>query len=68
MMPSHQKSALENSLPRPRKRQRSGRPELPAIELAEICRWIELNRDVIVEFWDGVITPDEAIARLRKLP
>ena len=44
------------------------RPELLADDLAEVCRWIELNRDVIIEFWDGAITPDEAIARLRPLP
>jgi hypothetical protein len=47
----------------------SGRqPELPTTDLSEVCRWIELNRDVIIDFWDGVITPDEAIPRLRKLP
>jgi hypothetical protein len=47
----------------------SGRqPELPTADLSEVCRWITLNRDVIIEFWDGVITPDEAIARLQKLP
>jgi hypothetical protein len=46
----------------------SGRRELPASDLAEVCRWVELNRDVIVDFWDGAITPDEAIARLQPLP
>jgi len=46
----------------------SGRRELPTSDLAKVCRWIELNRDVIIEFWDGVITPDETIARLQKLP
>lgn len=46
----------------------SGRRELPPSDLAEVCRWIELNRNVIIEFWDGVITPDQAIARLQKLP
>jgi hypothetical protein len=28
----------------------SGRRELPRNDLAEVCRWIELNRDVIIEF------------------
>ena len=45
----------------------SRQPELPAGDLAEVCRWVDLNGDVIIEFWDGVITPDEAIARLEKL-
>jgi hypothetical protein len=43
-------------------------PQLPTGDLALVCRWIVLNHDVIVEFWDGVITPDEALARLQKLP
>jgi hypothetical protein len=48
---------------------RSGRqPELPTDDLAQVCDWVVLNRDVIIEFWNGAITPDEAIARLQKLP
>jgi hypothetical protein len=31
--------------------------------------WIELNRDVIVKFWDGdILYTDEALAALRPLP
>lgn len=41
-------------------------PELAAADLAEVCRWVEVNRDVIIESWN--ITPDEAIARLEYLP
>jgi hypothetical protein len=29
---------------------------------------IALNRDVIADFWDDVITPDDALAGLQKLP
>ena len=43
-------------------------PQLPADDLALVCRWIDLNRDVIVEFWDGVIVFDEVTPRLRRLP
>ena len=28
-------------------------PELPAADLALICRWIKLNRDTILDFWNG---------------
>ncbi|HEY1300761.1 MAG TPA: hypothetical protein VGF07_09705, partial [Stellaceae bacterium] len=41
---------------------------LPAADVALVSRWIELNRAVIIDFWNQAITPDEAIARLRKLP
>ena len=48
---------------------RPGRqPELPTSELAEVCRWIALNHDVILDFWNGTIKPDEVIAWLQKLP
>jgi hypothetical protein len=47
----------------------SGRqPQLPTGELALVCRWIDLNRPVILEFWDGVISFDEVAPRLQKLP
>jgi len=48
-------------------RSRRGEP-LSAADLAQARRWIELNRDVIIDFWDQVITPDEAAARLQRLP
>ena len=45
-----------------------GRPELPTADLALVCQWIELNRDVIIEFWNGAIDYIDATARLQKLP
>jgi hypothetical protein len=41
---------------------------LPAADVALVSRWIELNRDMIIDLWDQVVTPDDAIARLQKLP
>ena len=41
---------------------------LSAADVALVCRWIELNRTVIIDLWNQAITPDEAIARLRRLP
>jgi len=35
---------------------------LPAADIALVTRWIELNRDVIIDLWDQAITPDVAIA------
>ena len=43
-------------------------PELPTADLAQVCRWIELNSDMIIDFWDGVITPRQVYPRLQKLP
>jgi hypothetical protein len=33
-----------------------------------VRQWIQLNRDVIIEFWDGKLDPDEALSRLHRLP
>lgn len=43
-------------------------PELPPADLALVCRWIDLNRDTIVDFWDGAVDFLEAGARLKRLP
>ena len=43
------------------------RPQLSVADLALVCRWVDLNRDVIVEFWDGVIAFDEVAPRLQQL-
>lgn len=43
-------------------------PELPVADLVQVCHWITLNRDVIIDFWDGAIDFIEAGARLQKLP
>ena len=40
---------------------------LPASDLALVSQWINLNRDVIIEFWDGVIDFDQVAPRLRRL-
>ena len=44
------------------------RPELPGADLALVCQWIGLNRDVIIDFWNGAIDYIDATARLQKLP
>lgn len=41
---------------------------LPAADVALVGRWIELNRDVIVDFWNGVIASRDVHARLQPLP
>jgi hypothetical protein len=41
---------------------------LPAADVALVSRWIELNRGVIVDFWNGSIDAGDVIARLQQLP
>ena len=41
---------------------------LPTADFALVRRWIELNRQTIIDFWDGKISPRQAQAQLRKLP
>ncbi len=42
--------------------------ELDPKDLELVRRWIELNRDVIVRFWDGeIMYTDEALAALQRL-
>jgi hypothetical protein len=41
---------------------------LPAADFALLRHWIELNRQTIIDFWDGKISPRQAQAQLRKLP
>ena len=33
-----------------------------------LAAWIERNRDVILDYWNGLIEIDEALPRLRRLP
>jgi hypothetical protein len=40
---------------------------LPAADVALVSRWIDLNRDVIIDFWGGAITSREVHARLQRL-
>ncbi|MBL8549802.1 MAG: hypothetical protein JNJ73_07435 [Hyphomonadaceae bacterium] len=43
--------------------------DLAAADLALVRAWIDLNRDVIVDFWNGdILYTDEVLAALRKLP
>jgi hypothetical protein len=50
--------------PRPRLVHRG---RLSASDAAQVRRWIELNRDVIIDHWDGKLAIDEVIPRLRQL-
>jgi hypothetical protein len=40
---------------------------LPAADVALVSRWIALNRNVIIAFWDGAIDFDEVAGRLARL-
>jgi hypothetical protein len=38
---------------------------LDAHDLALVRRWVELNRDALVAYWEGDLLTDEVIGRLR---
>ena len=40
---------------------------LPAADVALVSRWIDLNRDVIIDHWNGVIDFDQVKPRLQQL-
>jgi hypothetical protein len=40
---------------------------LPAADVALVSRWIDLNQDVIIDYWNGVIGFDEVKPRLRQV-
>jgi hypothetical protein len=40
-------------------------PALDGPDLALVRRWVELNRDELVAYWEGDALTDEVIARLR---
>ena len=40
---------------------------LPAADVALVSRWIDLNRGVIIDYWNGVIDFDEIKPRLQQL-
>jgi phage terminase large subunit-like protein len=40
---------------------------LPATDVALVSRWIDLNRDVIIDYWNGVIAFDEVKPRLQQV-
>jgi len=41
---------------------------LPPADVVLVKRWIVLNQDVIIDFWNGQIDFDEVGVRLEKLP
>lgn len=41
---------------------------LPPANVALVSRWIELNRAVIIDFWDGTIAFDGVQPPLQRLP
>jgi len=40
---------------------------LSASDVALVSRWIDLNRDPIIDFWNGVIDALDTFARLRSI-
>jgi hypothetical protein len=40
---------------------------LPAADVALVSRWIDLNRDVIIDYWNGVIDFDEVKPHLQQV-
>ena len=40
---------------------------LPAADVALVSRWIDLNRDVIIDYWNGVIGFDAVTPGLQKV-
>jgi hypothetical protein len=40
---------------------------LLAADVALVSRWIDLNRDVIIDYWNGVIDFDEVKPRLQRV-
>ena len=41
--------------------------ELPAESLAQVLRWVELNANALVDYWNGAIDTVEFVARLRRI-
>jgi hypothetical protein len=44
------------------------RGTLSAADVARVSDWIELNRQIIIDLWDGKLSPRQAMAQLRKVP
>jgi hypothetical protein len=40
---------------------------LPAADVVLVSRWIDLNRDVIIDYWNGMIDFDEVKPRLQQV-
>jgi hypothetical protein len=43
-------------------------PELDRRDMGLVRRWIELNREAIIAYWNGDLLTDEVIARLQPIP
>lgn len=41
---------------------------LSTADLGLVNRWIELNRDAIIDYWDGKLSLTDFLSRLEKLP
>ena len=41
--------------------------QLPSQDLAVVARWIELNRDALVGYWDGLLSTVEFATRIQKV-
>ncbi len=41
--------------------------QMSASDLAQLTRWIELNRDVLIRYWDGEIDTKDAIDTLKPI-
>ena len=40
---------------------------IQAADVALVSRWMDLNRDVIIDYWHGVIDFDEVTPRLQQV-
>jgi hypothetical protein len=41
--------------------------EMESSDLAQLTRWIELNRDAIIRYWNGELDTVDALAEMRPL-
>ena len=41
--------------------------DLPTVDLLLVEQWIELNRDVILDYWHGRIFTDELLQRIKSI-
>ena len=41
--------------------------DLPTVDLLQVEQWIELNRDVIFDYWHGRIFTDELLQRIKSV-
>ena len=44
---------------------RSVAGDLPTVDLLQVEQWIELNREVILDYWHGRIFTDELLQRIK---